>query len=162
MTGILLLIHSGCESDNGLGLRIGGRSDIYEDYGATQIRIVGLSDISPDPQLPNQSLLNAYVDLLDAWEHKVKSPGTFRFELYEYTPRSNEPRGRRLFLWADIDIIDPDKNNLYWQDFLRTYKFELEMDYPPSKGQNFILEATFITPRGTVISDTHQIAYKPE
>lgn len=157
---LILPLSGGCEEGAALPmLRITGKSDIYENYAARQIRLVGLTEIIPDPEHPGHSLLVAYVDLLDAFENKVKSPGTFRFEIYNFVPRSNEPRGKRLFLWADIDLVDAEKNNIYWQDFLRTYKFELEMDFLPGDGQQYIVEATFITPRQKRISDTIEVLY---
>ncbi len=159
LAGVLPLL-GGCEEGAALPmLRVQGKSDIYENYGAQQIRVVGLTEIVADPEHPGHSLLVAYVDLLDAFECKIKSPGTFRFEIYNFIPRSNEPRGKRLFLWADIDLVAAEKNNLYWQDFLRTYKFELEMDFLPGEGQQYIVEATFITPRQGRMSDTHELTY---
>jgi hypothetical protein len=60
-------------------------------------------------------------------------------------------------IWPDIDLTDPDANNSYWQDYLRTYQFTLDMDFRPGSENTFILEATCFTPTGKRLTDRRQI-----
>ncbi len=125
-------------------------------FGAARIRIIGLTRILARSTNGKEAVLTACVDVLDSYNSHIKAPGRFRFELYEFTPRSSEPRGKRLMIWPDVDLTDPGVNNEYWQDYLRTYQFTFEMDHKP--GDNtFILEATCITPAGKRLTDVRQI-----
>ena len=81
---------------------------------------------------------------------QIKSPGMFRFELYEYIQRSAEPKGKRAIIWPDIDLTDPIKNNEYWRDFLRTYVFSLPCKQ--SINQDYILQVTCLCPNGKRLS----------
>ncbi len=158
----LLIFFSGCSTQKIIiGPKIPGKSDVYEDYAATQIRVVGLTEIKKATEMEGVTIVNAYVDLLDQFDTRIKSPGSFRFELYDFVPQSATPKGRRLFVWGNVDLIDPVKNNSYFQDFLRTYKFELEMNFVPNAGSKFILDVTFINPEGKRMSDSHDIEFMP-
>lgn len=128
-------------------------------FSAASIRIIGLTRIVARPAERNEAALAAYVDMLDAYDSHIKAPGLFRFELYEFVPRSSEPRGKRLMIWPDIDLTDPDANNDCWQDYLRTYQFTLDMNFRPGPDNTFILETTCITPTGKRLADTRQIYY---
>jgi len=80
----------------------------------------------------------------------MKSPGIFRFELYERVPRSAEPKGKRIILWPDFDLIDVAENDNHWRDFLRAYEFSLPIE--SQTNQNCILQATCICPNGKRLS----------
>ena len=121
-----------------------------------RIRIIGLTEIIPD-----KTVLSIYVDIFDAYDSHIKAPARFRFELYEFVPRSSEPRGDRLMIWPDIDLTDPAVNNRYWHDYLRTYIFDLPMNFAPAGDTTYILEATCITAQGKRLSNKRQIRYKP-
>lgn len=94
--------------------------------------------------------LRIYISLLDSFNCQMKSPGVFRFELYEGVLRSAEPKGKRITIWPDIDLTDAAKNNQYWRDFLRAYEFNL--DFEPRAQQNYILQATFLSTAGRRLS----------
>jgi len=96
--------------------------------------------------------LNAYVGLLDAFGCQIKAPGVLRFELYQYVPRSAEPKGQRLAIWPDIDLTHPATNNRYWLDFLRAYEFKL--DAPAGLNETYVLEATCMCPDGRRLTAT--------
>ena len=126
-----------------------------------RIRIIGLTEIIPDASQSDEAVLSIYVDIFDAWDSHIKAPATFRFELYEFVPRSSDPRGDRLKIWQDIDLTDPAVNNGYWQDYLRTYNFNLQMNFRPAPDTTFTLEATCTTQEGKRLSHKRQIKYKP-
>lgn len=80
-------------------------------------------------------------------------------ELYQYVPRSSLPMGKRITVWDDVNLYRPEDNNQYWRDHLRAYKFDLQLNFLPQKGQTYILQATCITPSGRHLVDTYQVAY---
>jgi len=128
-------------------------------FGAARIRVIGLTRLASSPD-SNGAVLTACIDVLDSYDSHIKAPGTFRFELYEYVPRSSEPRGRRLMIWPDLDLTDPAANNEYWQDYLRTYQFALDLDCTPVAESTYTLEVTCITPAGRRLTDKRQITVK--
>lgn len=93
-----------------------------------------------------QAHIDIYISLIDSFDSQIKSPGVFRFELYEYAPRSAELKGKRVKLWPDYELSDTITNNQYWRDFLRAYEFDLPFDAPFT--QNYILQVTFLCPGG--------------
>ncbi len=120
---------------------------------------MGLTEIvwGGDEMIPAE--LTVYLDLLDTVGSRIKSPGVFRMELYTYVPRSSLPMGKRVTVWDDVKLNQFDDNNQYWQDHLRAYKFGLQLNFFPQKGQTYILQATCITPSGRHLIDTSEITY---
>ncbi len=98
-----------------------------------------------------ESQINLYVSLLDSFGSQKKSPGTFRFEMYEHVRRSAEPKGERVAIWPDRDLTNAFENNRYWRDFLRAYQFNLPFE--PASNQSYILQVTFLCPTGKRLSD---------
>ena len=90
--------------------------------------------------------INVYVNLLDSFGCQIKSPGVFRFEIYEHVQRSSEPKGKRIAIRPDIDLTDVAQNNKYWRDFLRAYHFSLPFE--PTDGRSYIIQVTFLCPTG--------------
>lgn len=121
-------------------------------FGPARISILPLTEIpgsTANGQVPG---VNAYVGLLDAFGCHIKAPGVLRFELYQYVPRSAEPKGQRLLIWPDIDLTHPATNNGYWRDFLRAYEFKL--DAPAGLTDAYVLEATCMCPDGRRLTAT--------
>ena len=116
-------------------------------FAPTQIEILPLTELVDSEQ---GARLNAYVSLLDAYGEKVKAPGTFRFELYEYVQRSSEPKGQRLAIWPDIDLNNPADNQEHWRDFLRAYEFSFASQM--ASGETYVLEVTCLCPSGKRLS----------
>jgi beta-lactamase regulating signal transducer with metallopeptidase domain len=110
-----------------------------------------VSSSAPD----TESYIQAYVTLADESGARFKYPGTFRFELYEKRPGAAAPRGKRTNIWPDLDLTKAEQNNLYWQDFLRTYEFRL--DFVPASNQKYFLQATFLGMDGKRLSATLEI-----
>jgi hypothetical protein len=152
---VSLFIYIGCEPS-----QVGSKSSAhinktadaqdYSGYMPVKIDIMPLTEFILAPQSLGSSKLRVYVSLLDSFDCQIKSPGIFRFELYEWVLRSPEPKGRRITIWPDIDLTDAEKNNSHWRDFLRTYEFNL--DFEPKARQDYILQATFLSPASRRLS----------
>jgi len=152
---VLLLTYIGCEPakvDIKSPTRIDKTTDAqgYSGYAPAKVDIMPLTDFILASETKGSPKLRIYIGLLDSFNCQMKSPGVFRFELYEWVSLSAEPKGRRIILWPDIDLTDAAKNNQYWRDFLRAYEFNL--DFEPKAQQNYILQATFLSPAGRRLS----------
>ena len=151
----LLLINIGCEQPK-TPTEILVKTDIsidmlslYTSYVPVKIDIMPLTEfVGPDNTQRNT--IHTYVSLLDPFGSQIKSPGMFRFELYDYIQRSAEPKGKRAIIWPDIDLSDPITNNGYWRDFLRAYEFSLPCEQV--NGQDYILQVTCLCPNGKRLS----------
>jgi hypothetical protein len=99
----------------------------------------------------------AYVDVFDQFDSRMKAGSVWRFELYEKVLRSAEPMGGRLYIWPEIELTDAQKNNSFWQDFLRCYKFDLNIDIDLAGGKTYILQAVYFTADGNRITDTVEL-----
>jgi hypothetical protein len=119
-------------------------------YAPARITILPLTELISASGSAEDTSLNVFVALSDAFGSNMKAPGILRFELYRRISRSAEPKGQRLAIWSDIDLIGPTENNRYWRDFLRAYEFVLETDADPS--ETYILEATCIGRDGRRLS----------
>ncbi|HUV40781.1 MAG TPA: hypothetical protein VMW23_03210 [Sedimentisphaerales bacterium] len=128
--------------------RSGGEHElaVYADYTPVKVEIMPLTEFTGHGDTENAAQLRVYLGLLDAFGCQIKSPGKFRFELYERLLRSADPKGKRIKIWPDIDLTAPDMNNRYWRDFLRAYSFDLSFD--PPKDRDYILQVTFLCPLG--------------
>jgi len=135
-----LPLESNTLTDNGLE-----RLSSYARYAPVKIDILPLTEFVFVDNI-ERSGIDLYVGLLDQYGCQIKSPGTFRFELYEYVQRSAEPKGRRITIWPDFDLNDPLPNNEHWRDFLRAYEFNLPFDQAGMQG--YILEVTCLCPNG--------------
>jgi hypothetical protein len=121
---------------------------LYTSYVPVKIDIMPLTEfVSPGNPQPK---INIYVSLIDPFGSQIKSPGMFRFELYEYMQRSSEPKGKRAVIWPDVDLTDPVINNDSWRDFLRAYVFSLPCE--KSISQDYILQVTCLCPNGKRLS----------
>lgn len=160
---LTLALSAGCEPGSLAPLvSAGSRGDVLSAYVASGVHIVGLTEITQVATGPWQGKLNVYVDLVDSFGCCVKSPGLFRFELYEFVPRSSQPEGKRIFFPPDIDLTDATENNKHWRDFLRAYQFELDLNFSPRPDESFVLEVTFTTPHGRRLRDTFHLRYESQ
>lgn len=117
---------------------------IYTDYTPAKAEIMPLTECKNSDD--DDQKVNVFVSLLDSFGSPLKTPAIFRFELYQYVPRSAEPKGKRIFKWPDIDLTGPDFNNKHWRDFLRAYEFNLDFEF--SGKQNYIIYVTCQCPNG--------------
>lgn len=150
-----VLVETGCEQASAPAEATpnptnGSDALVYARYAPVKIDIMPLTElVSPsDPQ--EDALLNVYVSLLDVFGSQMKSPGVFRFELYEYVRRSAEPKGKRAVIWPDIDLTNAAKNNEHWRDFLRAYQFNLPCE--ARSKHDYILQITCMCPNGRRLS----------
>lgn len=154
LTALLLL--SGCPEDRPQPVGNDGMEGDSECiYGVSEIHIVGLTTLAPDPEDAFASKMEVYIDLVDSFGSRIKAPGTFRFELYEFAAISGQNTGKRLFLQQpDIDLTDAHENNKYWQDYLRAYVFKIKPEFRVAGGTEYILQVTLLEKR---LSDTFRI-----
>jgi len=127
-------------------------------YAPVKIDIAPLTEFVPADQT-HKPLIKLYVSLLDQFGSCVKSPGSFRFELYEHVPRSAESKGKRLAIWPRSDLLDlndPSTNNDYWRDFLRAYEFTLPLDQPAAGSH--ILQVTYFCATGRRITSEFELS----
>lgn len=164
---IICLLFSGLFFLSGCDMRfpaseLPGEKAVYNSraYVAENIHIMGLTEIVTGQRTGEAAILKVYIDLMDSFDRRMKSPGVFRLELYEFVQRSSDPRGSRLFIQPDLDLTDPVVNDKYWQDHLRTYRFNLPLDFVPTPGSVFIIEATFILPGGKRLNDKFHLKYQ--
>ena len=147
----LLLVGAGCEpAASELPAPTDSGSNLLSAYTPVKIDIMPLTEFVTTDDALDASKLKVYVSLLDSFDSQIKSPGVFRFELYEYVQRSAEPKGRRIIIWPDIDLTECSENNSYWRDFLRAYEFNL--DFGPQRNQTHILQVTCLCPSGKRLS----------
>ena len=153
---LLLLAGAGCEPPkteltpaNDIGL------NQLAEYTPAKVDILPLTEFTREAE---QTELKVYMSLLDEFSCQIKSPAVFRFELYNKIPRSAEPKGKRVAIWPDINLSDPVKNNQHWQDFLRSYKFDLPFE--PEANQSYVLQATALCPNGKRLSTEFTLTYK--
>jgi len=152
---VIFFISAGCElSSSHPDTPAETNSDLnklsfYTHFAPVKIDIMPLTEfISVDET--QQAKIKLYVSLIDTFDSQIKSPGMFRFELYEYVQRSAEPKGKRIIIWPDIDLTEPSENNEYWRDFLRAYEFNLPFEQ--ATNQSYILQVTCLRPNGKRIS----------
>ena len=155
---LVLTFSFGCEQRHAKPAEALTSCDITA-YGAERIHIVGLTELLDDSEDMGTLRLTAFVDVLDCVNSRIKAPGIFRFELYEYVPRSSDSKGTRLFLWPDVDLNDVAVNNNHWREHLRAYEFGLSIDFDLPVQDRFVLEATFTTPAGRRLNDIYELEY---
>lgn len=153
---MFVLGQSGCEQTAGVAtppakVHTGPDVSAYSDYAPAKIHITPLTGIVGSTDAQGSSKIDIYVSLLDSFGSQVKSPGIFRFELYEHVQRSAEPKGRRMAIWPDIDLAGAAANSQYWQDFLRLYEFHLPLE--PQSDQGYVLQVTFLSVSSKRLSD---------
>lgn len=121
----------------------------YARFAPDKINIMPLTEFINTDNI-RQISIKPYVTLLDSFGSQVKSPGIFRFELYQRALRSAEPKGKRVEIWEDIDLTEPTVNHEYWRDFLRAYEFDLP--FKLDVNQSYILQVTCQCPNGRRLS----------
>lgn len=160
---VLLLLQAGCESvqepvelpsetDNSIN-----QLPIHASYMPVKVDIMPLTEFIRTGDGREVPGIKVYVSLLDEFDCQLKAMAVFRFELYEYVQRSAQPKGRRITIWPDIDLTEPDINNEYWRDFFRAYEFNL--DFEPKRNQSYILQVTSLCPTGKRLSTEFALKY---
>jgi hypothetical protein len=122
-------------------------------FATKRVHIIGLTSIKPDSEGKSAAGISAYISLHDSFDSSVKGPGVFRFELYEYVPRTGDIRGKQVFSWAAFDLTDATANNGYWDDFMRAYEFSLDTAIASGVLKTYILQVTCTTSGGKRLTD---------
>jgi hypothetical protein len=145
-----MLLWAGCGSDpsvsSGAVREAIAEFEKFKAYHPTKAAFLPLSEIYVDEKADGPDTIMVYVALQDYEGSSVKAPAVFRFELYEFQPRSVDPAGKRLYIWDDFDLTAFYDNNIYWRDYLRAYEFKLEYECPDCK--KYVLEVTCTSPFG--------------
>jgi hypothetical protein len=131
-------------------------SQPYAGYSPARIVITPWTEIKGQAREDGTRRIRVFVRLVDAFGSDIKSPGVFRFELYERLAKSAEPRGKRLMIWPDFDLTAAEQNNSHWQDYVRSYEFSLDFD--PSDAGPYVLEATFIPAEGRRLTNQYLLS----
>jgi hypothetical protein len=150
---VLLLVEAGCDpADIELPLLFKDESGLAKlaPYGPVKVDIMPLTEFVYAGNGQEEPKIKAYVSLLDTFNCQIKTPAVFRFELYERVLRSAEPKGKRIFIWPDIDLTNVVENNKHWRDFLRAYEFNLDLE--PVSSQDYMLQVTCLCPSGKRLS----------
>jgi len=150
---VMLAAFAGCEVEdvNSTSSNVNSRNiKIYatEGFEVDRIDIIGLTRIVPDDYDQELKNISVCVDVLDIFDSRIKAPCKFRFELFDYLPRSAQNLGSRLLIWTDMDLSSAQANNAAWKDHLRAYQFELPLDFQPVAGKSYMLQATCMTIEG--------------
>lgn len=82
------------------------------------------------------------IQLMDSYEDPTKAFGNFRFEIYEFRPHSQNPKGKKIDTWEE-SLMQPKKNLLHWDKITRAYKFKLRQNHQIVPGQKYVLVAVF-------------------
>ena len=128
---------------------------VYTRYAPVKIDIMPLTEFVCIGDVEDASQIKVYVSLLDSFGCQIKSPGVFRFELYERVQRSAKPKGKRIIIWPDVDLTDVGENNCCWRDFLRAYEFTF--DFEPQTNQSYVLQITYLCPDGRRLLDEFEL-----
>jgi len=85
------------------------------------------------------------IQLMDSYDDPIKGFGDFRFELYEFRPYSQNPKGKKIAIWEE-SLMQPKKNLLHWDKITRAYKFKLQRNSEMPQGNKYVLVAVFSSP----------------
>jgi hypothetical protein len=129
-------------------------------YGPSKLDVVKLSELKAGVGGEETAKLKIFIKALDSCGSAVKAPCVFRVELYEHVARSSSPEGRRLEIWPDIDLSDPEKNNAQWRDYLRAYEFNFDVSAKLALGRVYIVEITCLSPMGKRLSSQYKLSYQ--
>ena len=131
--------------------------DTPAGFQVGSVHIVGLTRIISQTEVAPQKQINVFVDVLDIFDSRIKAPCRFRFELYEFLPRSGQNLGRRIFMWEQFDLTGVKANNAAWKDHLRAYQFDLPLELERAVSGPYMLQVTCMTAGGKRLTDTFKL-----
>ena len=121
------------------------------------VHIIGLTRMVSQNDSAYLKNINAFVDVLDFFDSRIKAPCRFRFELYEFLPRSSQKLGKRVAIWEEFNLTSAQANNSAWQDHLRAYQFELPLEFEPVADTPYMLQVTCMTADGKRLTNTFKL-----
>lgn len=150
ITVVFPFFFCGCASDYSPAAQSSAKQltecEILNPYQPDKAAFLPLSDVRSSDKNTGPDTITVYIALQDFSGSAVKAPAVFRFELYRFKPRSVDPKGKRMYIWEDIDLNSFENNNRYWRDYLRAYEFTLLYNCPECT--KYVLEVTCILPAG--------------
>lgn len=121
------------------------------------IRIHPLTRIV-DPGDGSDMLIDAHVELFDAWGHPTKGLGSLRFELFRSGGGGIGAAPEAGIVRAQVDLTDPDINSTrYYDSATRTYRMLLEAPAEAGAGATMTLVATFVTTDNRRLRDEYTL-----
>ncbi len=93
-----------------------------------------------------------FVEAQDGYGDSTKAVGTFYFELFPYRPAHADPKGIQRVAFWQVDVKTPEEAVRYWDRFSRNYHFNLVWKSMPDVGQQYVFQATYVTPWGKKIT----------
>jgi len=146
---LLTVFHTSCHQGPGMmdaALEPATRLNDPEPVGfwPADVTVLPLTVLWVPSETGASPYIHLFVGLRDPYGCFTKAPGIFRVELYERMARADQAKGRRLSIWPDIDIHNPDKNQAYWRDYLRCYELRLDLASELIEQEAAILEVTFL------------------
>ena len=99
--------------------------------------------------------IEAFVELRDQFGDPIKAVGTFRFEIFQYRPAFNDPRGKRFVIDGiqAFDLTDPQRNYDRWNKTALSYSFDLKLPQLPPNLTKIVLQVTFTSDSGYRLQD---------
>jgi hypothetical protein len=151
LAGVAMFFLCGCEQQYSPAPRPEKEAitefETLNDYQPVKAVFLPLSDVRSSDKAADPDTITVYIALQDGAGSSVKAPVVFRFELYQFSPLSADPKGKRLYIWEDINLNTFKENNRYWRDYLRAYEFRLLYNCPDCR--KYVLEVTCMNPSGT-------------
>jgi len=89
--------------------------------------------------------IDVSLQAIDSYGDPTKAFGNFRFELYEFRPNNQDPRGDQVGVWEE-DLLKPERNLLHWDNIAWAYKFKLKWRRSLPVGQKYVLVVVFTSP----------------
>jgi len=151
------IVLAGCQEPGGPASRPAGSQAVPAPLTLllpSKIRIHSFTGTRAFSRAGGVKGIDVRIQATDAYGDATKAFGQFRFELYRYKPTRADPKGARLAVWT-VDVRDPKRNRLHWNNILRTYQFQLLWDQPIPVGQKFVLTACFESPYTPRLFDQH-------
>lgn len=96
---------------------------------------------------PQQTILDAKIELFDEMGDSVKGVGQFRLELFVSEAAGDDAVGERLYQW-DIPMQTLQDQRQCYDAITRTYRFRLKLDGRQAPHSGTSLRVVFITPNG--------------
>jgi len=132
-----------------------------EDALVERVRISALTEFVTDSAQLDAVQLKVLLEVLDTSGEPAPVPCILRFELYEFRPLSADPRGKRVFIWPEMDLSDLSVAKEHWKDLLRGYEFYLPLDnFTPQPNRKYLLEVTCFADQRRY-SDLFKMQFQP-
>ena len=145
MCAAMLVVPAGC----------GSRSD--EPFLRSKVggfRLLTLTAMESDA-LGQETVVRAFVQ-----PEKGTAAAWYRFELYAFVPLDANPRGKRLFLWPEIEPGAAESANRHWRPHLAAYEFVLPVQPRPAAGTHYLFEVTALDTNGIRWTDAIKLTFK--